>query len=1446
MNIRSDMHIGKWRDGSFGPVGPPCPLWVCLLTALLVNCSLWGSSGARIRSIGVQDGLSHPTVYRVVQDKTGFLWLATQNGLNRYDGINIQHFLHHPGDKNSISQNSISTMILTDDNMLWLGTWGGGLDRLDPITESIVHYRHDPKDPRSLSSDAVQSLYQDSEGMIWVGTVAGGLCRLNPRSGLFTRYQHNPEDPNSLGNNRIWDIAEDGQGQLWVATDHGLNLKTETGFEKIRASFTPDLELPHNRIRTILADRRGMLWVGTERGLRLLDPVTRTFLPYLENQENATVHGAIITVISQDRSDRIWIGTLSDGMFEFILPGDGSVKGSFRQYNFSPMEPDGLTQNDIRAIYEDRSGILWIGTRTGGLNMLDLKPQKFKHYLMKSGHSRDLVFNRTNAILEDKTGNLWVGAYGGLIRWDRLRDQHIIYTHEANDPTSLSDNRVFALHQEEPGALWVGTFSGGLNHLDMATGRFQRFLHDPENPDSLVDNNVVALLSDHQQRLWVGTYRGLDYLEPGSETVFTHYQGEANEPLAGARINTLMEDSEQRLWIGTDSQGLFRSVDGKLVHFHPSSSKISSERIWSLHQDRDGILWIGTRRGLNRLDDPSVSPDSATFHVYTVEQGLPNDVIYAILSDLIGYLWLSTDQGISRLDRENGTFHNYDVYDGLQGNGFNPGASYHSLIGEFFFGGNHGFNAFFPDQVKNNPLSPRVVITSLKKLNKEARFERHISAMDEISLTHRDNVVSLEFAALDFTVPAKNRFAWQLEGFDRDWIYAGTKHDATYTNLPAGRYTFRVKGTNSDGIWNYQGTSLVIEVIPPPWKTWWAYVFYLFVLALLIHQFIRSQQQKLMHIGWVNERLRHVDKLKDEFLTNTSHELRTPLNGIIGIVESLIDGIAGPLPKKAVNNLDMVLSSGRRLAGMVDNILDFSKLKARHLVLETRPVDLRSVVDVVLTIVQPLVGSKQLKLLNHVDANLPAIESDENRLHQILLNLVDNAIKFSEQGTVTVSAQAHIQHVEIKIQDTGIGIPPEKHDLIFESFQQADGSTVREYEGTGLGLSITRQLIELHGGCIRVDSEPGKGSCFTFTLPISSGRKPPKKPARAPVVARSRVEVEQEILQASGQAEVVVGETDKGSRSYTPGNFHVLVVDDERVNRRVLSNHLTLQNYRVTEAVSGEDALVIIHGEADIDLILLDIMMPRMSGYEVCRELRKTHSVQDLPIIFLTAKDKVGDLVTGFEIGANDYLYKPVAKGELLARISTHLQLLDTHRTLEHKVASRTRELEEKNEELTGLEGIIKAINQQIELPQVLETMLDRCVHLVDRAEKGIFLLWNPEKGHFRFAAALGLSQEEQQRNELHFENLLNRVIPMGESVEPGVMIVSSLNKHLSDDEDHDGMLLPLSMMVIEISLVGRLAGFLVLFNMDDAHAFTHADASKVRSLPGTCRCSHCQGTGPR
>jgi len=825
------------------------------------------------KRISLEQGLSESIVTSIIQDSRGFIWFGTQDGLNIYDGYGFTVIRNDPNNPNSLSYNQIETIYEDRSGWLWIGTFTGGLNKYNPHKGQFIRYQNNPNDPNSLSNDIIRAIYEDREGTLWVGT-DGGLNKLVRNSAgngdeeyppHFIRYQHDPANPKSLSHNTVRAICEDRENTLWVGTDGGLNKlvpnSAGNGDEEspphfIRYKHDPanPKSLSHNTVRAIYEDREGTLWIATDGGLNRLVPNSSengdgksppTFIRYQHDPNNPySLSHDEVYALYEDHSGVFWIGTNGGGLNRF-----DREKERFIHYQNDPRDPTSLSYNEIRSIYEDRSGILWIGTYGGGINKVDRGKKQFVHYRPDPDNPNSLNEEIVWSIYEDRSGILWIGTHGGgLNKFDRKKNQFTYYLHDPDNPNSVSSNIVRLVHEDRSRVLWLGTHGGGINTFDRETEKFTSYQHDPGNPNSLSHNDIRALYQDRSGVLWIGTRGGgLNKLVLGddeeSPPTFIHYRHDPNNPksISSDFIRAIYEDKSGLLWIGTLGGGLnkFDRKTDTFMHYRSDPNdphSLSNDYVFIIHEDKSGFLWLGTfGGGLNKFDR-----DKETFTCYTEKDGLSNDAVYGLLEDSQGDLWLSTNNGLSKFNPQKETFKNYNITDGLQSNEFNGGSYYKSRSGEFFFGGINGFNTFYPENIKDNPYIPPVVITEFRKLNELVRFDRPISEVKELKLSYRDYVFSFEFAALDYTAPEKNKYAYKMEGLDKDWLYTDSgKRFANYTTLAPGKYVFRVKGSNNDGIWNEDGTSIRITITPPFWQTSWFRTLCVLLVIGLVYTWFR-------------------------------------------------------------------------------------------------------------------------------------------------------------------------------------------------------------------------------------------------------------------------------------------------------------------------------------------------------------------------------------------------------------------------------------------------------------------------------------------------------------------------------------------------------------------------------------------------------------------------------
>ncbi|NQT26279.1 histidine kinase [candidate division KSB1 bacterium] len=798
----------------------------------------------KFEHLTLNSGLSQSNVQTILRDTRGFMWFGTEDGLNRYDGYNFQIYRNNPDDSTSISSNYITKILEDKMGRLWIATLGGGLNIYDRKLDSfirvslpnnekvglnfqyinnfimdqagnlwigfdsdglayydlehdtLIKYKYsDENYENCLSYDDVDALCEDSLGRIWIGTLGGGLDRFNPKSQQFTRYESDPDNPESIGSNEVTYIFEDSQKNIWLGTSGG--------------------------------------------GLNRYDARDDCFVRYMHDPDDSeSIGDNVVFSIVEDRWGRLWIGTEESGLNLF-----DKKSGNFRSYSSNVFDPYSLNHNSVESLYNDEQGILWVGTYHGGVNYFNQSGDKFRLY-RQTMDEKSLSNNAVVSFFEDHTGRIWIGTDGGGLNYFNQENEGFLhYMHHADDPRSLSHNAVLTIYEDNNHELWIGTYSGGLNRFNRKTQDFDQFKHREGDIHCLSDNDVRAIFEDKHDNFWIGTLSGLNLFDREKNTFKQYFHdGENPNSLGHDAVIRVFEDSRGNLWIGTYGGGLnlYDPENDGFIRYQYDEEKencLSNDYVFSILEDSKKQLWIGTGSGLNRFNY-----EDQTFYTYYVKDGLPNDFISGILEDDKGYLWLSTHKGLSRFNPEIKEFRNYDSEDGLQGNDFSFGSYMKSSTGEMYFGGADGFTVFHPDEVTDNPFIPPIIITDFMISNKPvpiktqtSPLQYHISETEELHLKYWHSVFSFEFTALNYILPKKNQYAYILEGFEEEWNQVGTKRTATYTNLDPGAYTFRVKGSNNDGIWNEDGTSINIIITPPFWQTAWFRIIVGIVILLFIY-----------------------------------------------------------------------------------------------------------------------------------------------------------------------------------------------------------------------------------------------------------------------------------------------------------------------------------------------------------------------------------------------------------------------------------------------------------------------------------------------------------------------------------------------------------------------------------------------------------------------------------
>jgi len=1315
------------------------PRWAVPVGWLLALClslvaAMAHAGGLRFEHRMTESGVSVAETNAIVQDQQGFIWIGGSNGLARYNGHSFELFLHNPKDLRSLSNNFVWDLLVDHQGAVWVATTNG-LNRFIPETQSFERYLNSSANPASLISNDVYTLMEDRDGQLWVGT-RQGLDRYDPVKRGFRHFKHAPDDPGSISDDSITALFQDARGTLWVGTRRGLNRfnpHSQT-FSLFEYQAQPGFYDPEVSIRAIEEDEDHNLWVGTDNGLYRFNQKTGQAHHYRNDPSKPdSLSDNRVWKLLIDSKSNLWVATDHGGLNLYQRDSD-----SFMHYRHDPYDSSSLASDQVREIFEDNAGDYWVALFPVGVDYADHTASVFTVYNHDPEKPGSLSHDAVLSIAAGPGESVWVGTEGGLNLFDPKTDRFRHFRHQPGDKNSLGANAVLAITRDKGGRYWFGTWSGGLNLYQPATGTFKRFMPEAGNPNSISSPYVWSLLGDSRGHVWIGTESGdLDRYDPATGT-FTHFKPDLDNPdaLSGGFMRAILEDSSGTIWIGT-LQGLNRfnadtQTFTRFQHQQGWPGSLPHNSVATLFEDSKQRLWVGTESGLALLLDA----ETGRFRSYGSDQGLPNESIMGLREDSQGYLWINTLNGLSRFDPEREVFTNYSRLNGLAGNIMNRPAIHFTEQGDMWVGSTKGLTRFRPDAVRDNTLVPPLVLTAFKVFNQdvalgpESLLQQHIQYTDHLVLNYKTTMFSLHFAALSYRNSSANQYAYRMQGFDDQWIAAGNNHSATYTNLNPGNYIFTVKGSNNNGVWNQTGRSIRITVLPPPWRTWWAYTLYGLMVLGVTYLFVQSQRRKVEFEKQKVAHLKAIDKLKDEFLANTSHELRTPLNGIIGLTESLIDDKDAEMSDKVRTYLKMIAGSGRRLSNLINDILDFSKIKNHGMELYLKPTDFTNVCEAVCTMSQPLAEKKAVRLIRELPEDLPPVMADENRLQQILYNLIGNAIKFTFSGHVKVYADWNDEFVTIYVEDTGIGIPEQDLGSIFESFTQAHGDAAREFEGTGLGLAVAKNLIELHGGTISVVSEINKGSTFRFTLKVSDQ---PVEVAAREMDARTHLNSVVDVY-GDSDTEVVVTE----SPNINSCKFHILVVDDDPINRQVLIGQLSLHNYLISEASNGQEAVERIKSDDSVDLVLLDVMMPRMTGYEAAMQIRAIKPVHELPIIFITAKHLASDLVAGFVAGGNDFLIKPVSKNELLSRTKTHLLLLDVTRNLENIVEERTNTLREAQKSLETVDNIVTLINQQSSLEGLARILLKESAKLLGEEVLGAFWLLNERGSSYNLISVHG------------------------------------------------------------------------------------------------------------
>jgi signal transduction histidine kinase/ligand-binding sensor domain-containing protein/DNA-binding response OmpR family regulator len=1201
----------------------------------------------QFKKLDINDGLSSNLINTIFKDSRGYLWVGTVNGLNCYDGNTVKVYRKEEGKEGTLVNNSISR-IFEDNRQRLLIITATGLSVFDPVydrfsnDDSLFH-----KNIEIPKTDIVEVFLDKERNLLFI-TRAAGIFKYDSKKDIVSHFNTTFEVGETLSIITGASLGKDGN--IWLINQNFDLIKFDPVSNTVKAIYpkVSDELQPSSYDHGVFADSKGIVWLfsrNEQEGLIKFDPTTRKVTIYKTEYSTNQISNNIIASVIEDASGNILVGTDHGGLN--II---NRVTGNIRVIQNDPGDKNSIAQNSTICLFLDDMNILWVGTYKKGISYYHPDLFKFSAYTQHPYKKNWLEYDDVNTFVEDRSGNLWIGTNGGgLVYFDRDNNTFKTYKHDPNNKNSLSSNVIVDLFLDHTGGLWIGTYMGGLNYF--YGNNFKRFFHNPQDVNSISSDNIWSLFEDADHKLWVGTLGGGANCFSWQSGNLVRENIDMPSTFKTTNVMSIAGAHDQNVWFATVSGiACYSRTSKRITQFFndPEKNSIVSNSTLDIYCDHRGLIWVGTREGLNILN-----PQTGKFTLLTERDGLPGNDILTILEDEKGNMWLGTPRGLCNLIlsfKESGDFSftvkNYDEKDGLHGKAFNEHAALKTRRGELVFGGADGFSIFKPENLNSEKITPKLVFSGFEvqnkpvdvgqEINKRILLPTSLNHVDHINLKYFEKTFSISFAALNFINPDKTLYHYKMEGFNSDWIVAGSSsRKVTYTNLHPGDYTFKVFASDIDNSLKSEEISLEIEVLPPFWRTKWAYSLYLILTLGLIFYSIqliikreRNKfliQQERMETAKVHE----MDMLKLKFFTNISHEIRTPLTLILSPLDRIIKTTENIQNKE---QLRLIQRNAKRLLTLINQLLDFRRLEVQGLTLLLREEEFVSFCKEATESFSDLSESRNIQLTFNSNVEELMASFDYDKIEKILFNLLSNAFKFThEGGKIGVTLQydsnsGQDQRVKIIVCDTGIGVPDDKQELIFERFVQSlpEGSTVNK--GSGIGLSLSKEFVQMHDGTIKVQSKVGEGSCFEVTLPLKEAFK------------IQMLSKETQLFESNHLSEMYT-ENNRSDSTKTSGLLKILLVEDNPDIRFYLKDNLKT-DYQILEAINGFEAWDSILKEMP-DLIVSDIMMPVMDGLELCRKVKTDNRTSHIPVILLTARTTDQQKYEGLETGADDYITKP-------------------------------------------------------------------------------------------------------------------------------------------------------------------------------------------------------------
>lgn len=1250
-------------------------------------------------NLTVDEGLSHNRVNDICQDEMGFIWLATENGLNRYDGYEVKTYRYYKGEA-EVVKDVVKCVFSDSKHHLWVGA--SELRLFDKNQEKYAVFY-----PTADSSYIIRRplrIIEDSKHTLWVVCYQQGVFSINLSTLETTHFKHNPEESNSLSSPRYETVFLDSEDRLWIGNhDHGLDLfdKKNNTFTKFRHEPSNPKSLSGSFVTSIFEDRHGAIWVGTySSGLNAFDEVDSTFHRIHIDPENQSSDR--VMTIFENLDGELYFGTRA-GLYKYQPETKTFYHAAHTAHRFSPM-----SYNSIIRSYIDNAGVLWLGTSAGGALYTDLYLNTFRHHRSVKNNRQYLNDMQVNTIWAAENGDMLIGTgQGGVNAYDASTQLYSYYLPGQHRQNSILHNDIEAIAVDDEGDWWIGTNNRGLNSYNPKTKKFKAYQHDEGNDESLMHNIIRSLLFRNRNELWIGTINGLSVLDLQSQKFTNYYLDEDVTNNIKNIVNAIYKDSDGNMWVG----GSIYLPDQDTFSFVIPDSIPKSHTIYSICEDQEGCIWFASSFGLIRFNRAN-----STTNVYTSTHGLPANNILAILPDDLGFLWASTEVGLLKIDpkpNREGILQvkTFSASDGLQGSHFNPGACFKDARGMLYFGGTNGFNSFNPGHIYRNPNPPhQVVFTSLEvsnsmveigdEVNGQVILNNSISNTQELTLNYKQDNFTISFAAIHFSAPERNTYRYRMKNYNDNWFDIGNQRKATFINLPPGEYEFEVVAASYEGITSEEPASMKITILPPWWKTlWFRLLIVFFILALVFGSFflrlraiklrnillenqvkqktatlleqnkqileqneeIRAQKDKIESIS---KKVHEADQAKLSFFINLSHDFRTPLTVIMGHLDSLFKKY-GKAEGETFKTMNRNIS---HLQFLINDIMEIRKIDKGELTLEITEFNLCEVMSNVYASFFAVAEKKNIALMYEEKYKMLPVFLDKRKVIKVLQNLISNAIKFTLQGkSISLSISEFDKRVEITVSDTGQGIEPDHQKKIFDRFFRTPDAIADE--GHGIGLSLVKSYVEAQKGSIQVHSVPGRGSDFILTFP--------KKDEELQKLLAHRQDEKSDYSIDKFEYETEKAEENEIELKEA---YSVMVVEDNYDLRSYLVKSLN-SNFSVIAASNGKEALQKIK-QATPDLIISDIMMPEMDGIQFCKQIKSDIQNCHIPFIILTAKGDTETEIAGFKLGIDEYLSKPFKNEVLVARI---LALLDNRNKLHKAIRSGQLDIQ-KTESINKLD----------------------------------------------------------------------------------------------------------------------------------------------------------------